>query len=1363
MNKDTRNALRSVVGQSRRLLEKAVTDALQGQYGIHPTGEVEDASKLKHLAGDEQEYRSDLVAHLQHIQALGYTSKDAHEQLVREIAFTHLNRLCAYKMMEVREVWVGGQRFRESVSRGVKSQGFQFYLARHEEDKHHFDAGRQEIAYRHFLGWLGGTLSEEIGVLFSPNDPANRLFPPQRVIDDVLDLLNGSDLADIWGEDEAIGWVYQYFTPKEQRDQARKKSTAPRNSYELAFRNQFFTPRYVVEFLTDNTLGRIWYEMRQGHTKLKDQCRYMVRRPTEVFLAEGQSPPADAKEGGEGLSQDALLKLPVYVPFRAKKDPRDLRVLDPACGSGHFLLYCFDLLLAIYEEAYADPDLGPTLKAEYPTLDALRRDVPRLILAYNLHGIDIDLRATQIAALALWLRCQRAYKEMGVKGDRPKTSRTNIVCAEPMPGEKNLLSEFVTHEIGKQPEGKLLGQLVEDVFDKMKLAGEVGSLLKIDEDVREAVHEARRQFQRGGLSAQPSIPGFGADDDPRAVRRYAVKKLPDEQFFEQAEVKVVEALRAYAEKAHTKDRMQRRLFADDAVSGFAFIEVCHRRFDVVLMNPPFGASVKAAKAVIERRYPRTKNDLYAAFVERGLGLLHRGGLLGAITSRTGFFTAYFRKWREDILLEEARPTVLADLGQGVLDTAMVETAAYCVSTIPSAGAVPFVRLLDVSDRQDRLAQTLEAMRSGRHLTGLFLADPAAFRQVPGSPFTYWVGDSVRQLFQRLPPVEGDERFARVGLQTSDDFRFLRCWWEVGSDRILDARNGPEWSTRLADFQTWCKEQTFRGKKWVTFAKGGDYSPYYADPHLVVNWGNDAEDMKAFAQQLKTRQSSPPGNGPLRDFPHYFRAGLTWSRRSQLGFSVRCVPAAAIFADKGPMVFAPPDELLPCLGVMNSSAFKSLLTLQMAFGSYEVGVIQRTPAPPITDKRLTSIPDRIVGLKRTSQFGDETNRLFQLPGAATNHYTGNLTGKIRLLQEESEDRLRRISDMQQQLDELSFRIYRIPDPDRLALEQTSVVALDGEPDESEDSLESVSDETEAGDTDHVHDLISFAVGCVLGRWDIRHVTDATPFTEVPDPFSPLPACPPGMLVGKNGLPVVVAPPNYPIQIDDDGIVPDDPDHAEDIVRRVRGVLELIFTTRAGTVEQEVCDSLGVGDLRDYFRKPGRNGFWENHLARYSKSRRKAPIYWLLQSSDQNYGLWVYYHRLNKDTLFKALQPGGPVQTKINLEESRLEQLRSQKVTLGDGGKGVKKLDKDIEKKELLVAELQDFEEKLRRAANLAFGKGLDSGVVYDPDLNDGVVLNIAPLWELVPWKDAKSYWDDLTAGEYEWSSMGKLLRKKKLVK
>ena len=222
--------------QCRRLLEESIAQQLQGRFDIYVTGKkdevkAEDDVPLGHLTDEERQARQDILAHFKHIDSLVYKPKDALEQLIREIAFTHLNRLCAYKMMEVRDVYVGGQRFREAVSKGLKSQGFLFYLADHPDDEKSYHAGEQDIAYRHFLDWLGGTLSEEIGVLFSPTDPANRVYPPQRVLDEVLDLLNSEELKGIWSEDETIGWVYQYFTPKELRDEARKGSLAPRNSY----------------------------------------------------------------------------------------------------------------------------------------------------------------------------------------------------------------------------------------------------------------------------------------------------------------------------------------------------------------------------------------------------------------------------------------------------------------------------------------------------------------------------------------------------------------------------------------------------------------------------------------------------------------------------------------------------------------------------------------------------------------------------------------------------------------------------------------------------------------------------------------------------------------------------------------------------------------------------------------------------------------------------------------------------------------------------------------------------------------------------------------------------------------------------
>jgi hypothetical protein len=674
-DKDTRNLLAKTVAACRRRLIEDVTDQLRGVFGLHPDGVVLPLEKLTHLSPDQHAAARRLRDLLDHYTA-GAAGKDsdrrkaAYERMVLEISFTALNRLAALRLCEERGLVV------ECVRKGTTSAGFQMF----ERISGGALGGRYDT-YRVFLECLFDELALDLGVLFDRMTPQSAVFPSERCLEDVLAELNKPELTHLWNEDETIGWVYQYFNPPEERKAMREASQAPRDSRELAVRNQFFTPRYVVEFLTDNTLGRIWYEMRKGDTVLKEKCRYLVRRPNEVFLGPGEKAPAD-KDHEADLSQEGLLKRPIYIEHRPKKDPRDLHILDPACGSGHFLLYAFDLLERIYEEAWSDPEspkseaTSRTIQEDFETLEHLRRETPKLIVEQNLHGIDIDPRAVQIAALALWLRAQKTWKNLGLKAqERPRIAKSNIVTAEPMPGEEDMRREFTA---GLKP--RVLGQIVDEVFEKMKLAGEAGSLLKIEEEIKDAVAAAGKQWREGPRPEQQLLffPGM-ADPLPKQQElRFDVKGVTDERFWEQAEDRILDSLREYAERAENGHATRRRLFAEDAARGFAYIDLCRRRYDVVLMNPPFGEPAKLSKALIERSFPRTKNDVYAAFVERGLGLLHSGGRLGAITSRTGFFLSSFSKWREEILLKEAKPTVFADLGYGVMDSAMVEAAAYCL-------------------------------------------------------------------------------------------------------------------------------------------------------------------------------------------------------------------------------------------------------------------------------------------------------------------------------------------------------------------------------------------------------------------------------------------------------------------------------------------------------------------------------------------------------------------------------------------------------------------------------------------------------------------------------------------------------------
>jgi hypothetical protein len=476
----------------------------------------------------------------------------------------------------------------------------------------------------------------------------------------------------------------------------------------LAVRNQFFTPRYVVEFLVDNTLGRTWYEIRRGDTALKDTCQYLVRRPTEIFLNEGQQPPlSEATE--ESTSPEELRKQPGFITYRAKRDPRTIKILDPAVGSGHFLLYAFDLLEVIYEEAWKDSDQsifeanGKTLREQYEDLGSLRIALPALILRYNLHGIDIDLRACQIAALALWLRAQNGYQRLGLKGSqRPTITRSNIVCAEPMPGEQELLNQF-SAEI--QP--RVMGQLVHAVFEKMKLAGEAGSLLKIEEEIAYAVADAKQRWLAGPKPEQGLL--FAEAARPQQTELdLDFSGVTDQTFWGRAEELIYANLKSYAEQAENGQGYQRRLFANDAARGFSFIDLCRKRYDIVLMNPPFGDGSVPSKPYIDETYGDTRGDVYKAFVECFQARLVPEGYLGIISSRTGFFLGQSEDWRTRIVLRLFRPLVLADLGMGVLD-AMVEVAAYVLRSLSVAEArdltlsiVPVLRTVAL-DRQERFS------------------------------------------------------------------------------------------------------------------------------------------------------------------------------------------------------------------------------------------------------------------------------------------------------------------------------------------------------------------------------------------------------------------------------------------------------------------------------------------------------------------------------------------------------------------------------------------------------------------------------------------------------------------------------------
>jgi len=773
MDKETRSKIERATQQARRLLEREFAEQLEGTYDIMLDGSIQPEGGA-HLTPREHILRSKLVAAVEHKRAAGMKVAEAVADFRRDLSFTILNRFVALKMLEARDL------VQECVSKGDQSSGFKEFCGLAPGLALLPDLG----AYRLYLECLLDELSQEVKILFDRRLAASLLWPRRQALADLLAILNDTELSGVWREDETIGWVYQYFNSGEERREMRNESEAPRNSRELAIRNQFFTPRYVVEFLTDNSLGRTWYEMRQGRTSLTERCHYLMRRPDEVFLAAGE--PMPAVDGSDA---------PNFVRFRPMKDPRDMKVLDPACGSGHFLLYAYELMLTIYEEAWegetpASEATKTELRADYPDRDALRRAVPGLVLRYNMHGVDIDPRCAQIAALALWMRAQRAYGDYGIeRADRPRIKKVNIVVAEPMPGEQTLLDEFVT-QLSTDGLREHFLRLVET----MRLAGDLGILLRLENFVARGP-----SGEQIGLFATP-------------------------------EAQILELVVKYAREAHSAQQTSRQLFADDTIQGLGLIELVQCKYDVVLMNPPFGESTDASTETVSRYFENWNKNILCAFIARVQNLMAPNGFCGTVVDRTINEKSTYEKFRRRYLLSsDVAVHHVADLGWGVLD-ANVEVAALVLG----AASPDHIFLgFDVREAQNKE----QVLRNECNPIPMRVKEAS---RLPNAVIGYYFPAFAIGLFDSLPSLR-EAGFDLFEGHTLKSERYFRLAWESldgGRDHWTPLFNGTAYSRFAyphhdlvtmaeasganADRGTVIRNVTKHRKPGVCYGKRGEY-------------------------------------------------------------------------------------------------------------------------------------------------------------------------------------------------------------------------------------------------------------------------------------------------------------------------------------------------------------------------------------------------------------------------------------------------------------------------------------------------------------------------------------------------------------
>lgn len=1218
---------------------------LQQHYGIWQDGTSIPVTKLATKDTQIIHVAQMLRERIKHIQAslpegIKNPEKNAVSQLIAEQAFTILNRFCALRMCEERDLII------ESIKGGYNSGGFLAY----DMVTGGGASGNQYERYQWYIRSIFDELSIELPSVFNRFSPYGLLFPEESTLIELLDLINDTNLTsyydeqcgqivNFWKEDETIGWIYQYYNSLEERRKMREESAKPRNSREMAVRNQFFTPDYVVRFLTDNSLGRIWYEMTCGKSQIREFCKYMVCKEGEI------------------------------IPERALKDPTEISILDPTCGSMHFGLYAYEVMEYIYLDAW---DNHPNLLHEYRyslTREQFQSRVPALILEKNIFGCEIDPRALQIAALSLWLRAQRSYSENNIeRAARPMITRSNLVLAEAMPGNKRLLNALMADMDAP------MKRLISKIWDKMKYVGEAGLLIKMEEEIKSEIEELKKNWSKLNATKQQLNLFDSTEEELKAAERAVQleKKAVKEHFFAKVSEKLQEALRSLSQQLSEEEGYENTLFANDATRGFAFIELCQKRFDVILMNPPFGEGSENTAPYLDENYPTWCSNLVCAFFDRMQEMLTDDGKVGAIFDRTVLIKSSYEIFRQRNICGYI--SYCADTGWGVLD-AQVETSTLVLTKYASDNVGVFMDVLSSSEKDIEITRLINCHQTGVESPNLYSVNSSLFAKLPNTIIGYYFNNETLKLFSN----------------------------KNINDRGLTARQGhafiSAWNYRL--FYEIKNTESFH-----SLYNGGSFTQFYITYRDVVKWEDDGKAIKA---HKSFRNSSGE---------YQLHSGVGYGKRGDIVDS-HILKKNTFFTVEGlaiPKINR--EDSLAILSLTNSILGQFSINLYTAQHKH-AGYMNLLPMPNFEHSRnnIEEVTSKIINIKRYWFSLDETNLEYRGLISRLSDIN-NISTSIEKLQTKLSSDYIQYTEYVKQNDELWMLLAEINDDSdfRNTLDEYTKLR----PSEELISIDGATTKNILDNKVIAQEIIMELVGLAFGRWDIKFRQNPESIPAFGDIFDALPLMPTVSLSEYRK--------DYPINYPTDGILSGD-DSGDSLIRRVRESMVAIWDDKADDIEYELCNIIGYTDLQEYLNTP--SGFFAYHFTRYTKSRRKAPIYWPITSERGKVTLWVYYPKMNDNTLAALV---------LRLSHS----LESYKSELSNA---TLRHDRAAENEaRVMIEEHEGMIEKLRSliAQN------------YVPNHDDGVPVTAAPLAALFghnAWKnECQSNLELLQEGEYDWSHL-----------
>lgn len=1066
----------------------------------------------------------------------------------------------------------------------------------------------QSEAYRVLLLSACNQIGKSLPFLFKQIKDWMELLLPDDLLGEhgILAMIREVMTEDACQDVEVIGWLYQYYI-SEKKDEvfANVKKGKKVQSHEIPAVTQLFTPHWIVKYMVQNSLGRLWLDSHPN-SSLKAKMEYYVAQ--------------DADPAEPVVSQDRHPALQI-------KSPEEIKFCDSCCGSGHILTYAFDLLYDIYSEEGYDPI-----------------DIPRLIIAKNLYGIEIDERASELAAFALSMKAREKDRQWFSRGIDPQ-----ICCLENISFTNDEIEPYLD-KCGRD----IFTLNFERMLSQFEHADTYGSLI--------VPHEQDIEGIRDLLNAKDF-----SGDVFLAPTHKKVLKLIDQ-----------------ADYLSTK-------------------------YQVVVTNPPYmgkGMSDQLSKYLSEN-YIDVKSDLFSAFVFRCSALAMENALIGIMSPNVWMYLSSYEKLRKWMIKNKSL-TNLVELPLSGFTGATVQICAYNFINHPNkdqCGA--FIRLVGFKGADAEMAVLTKQAIVDNECGWFFRCKTSEFNKIPGVPIAYWVSNSELMVFGKNKTLS-ELSYPKKGLDTGENDVFLRLWHEV--------------AINVSTYTNDCS-----ARKWFPYNKGGEYRKWYGNREFLINWQNDGFEIK---QNLSNKTKKPT----IRNTSFYLREGYTWSTVSSGKFSARYCPSGALFDNGGCTLFA--DNDLHSIGsYLNSKVVQKLLLFIAPTLNYQAGDIGNLPYMEIHSESNATL---LVDLSKSDWDSFETSWDFQqLPLLGVRCQGLGIRECYAKLREQWIESTLKMQELEEENNRIFIEAYGLEDEIKpeVPLREITLTCnpyyryqVSGDRCQGADVREfPINEDLEKRLlADTMKELISYAVGCMFGRYSLDKpgLILANQGEGLDDyvvkvlGVSGLGVRGQGLGVRDSGSGEAALKPNTQnlkpsFMPDKDNVIPilDGEWFIDDIANRFTEFLKVAFGAEKYSENISFIEETLGKDLRAYFLKD----FYNDHVKRY----KKRPIYWLFSSPKGSFNALIYMHRYTPDTV--SIMLNSYLREYIHKLRAKVSQLDHQL-----GASALAERDKILTRKEIdrlkdIIAELEAWESKV--ILPLAEKR-------MEIDLDDGVKVNYGKFGDAV---------------------------------